>query len=562
MKNDLNGKLDLRLGVKTDPIEYRYSHPWLFKLMAEEGVKYVQLGTHFELYQLPDVFFQELRGQADAAGVVIDSTFTAHRELGGFFREEPGYEQVARRNFERYIQVGAILGAKSVGSNPGAVLRDRMDFKPRGIACYVKHMKELMHYAHERGVQWLTIEPMSCLAEPPALPDEIQEMGEELTAYHRKHATTTTQVGFCADIAHGYLDQDRCVVFDHVQLFEATLPYLYEIHLKNTDSQYHSTFGFTHAEREKGIIDVPLFRRLLLESSDQLPVRALAGYLEIGGPKLGRDYSDGQLEASLRESLRYLKRAFLADDEGPTTADSAPGINAASKPSQKQVLISPSMMCVDALNLEAELRRVETLGIDMLHMDVMDARFVPNMPLGLGVLERLRAKTKLPIDVHLMVADNDFFIDLLRDCRVDRISVHVESCQHLDRTLARIRESGPQAGAALNPTTPLSAIEFALERLDYVLIMTVNPGFAGQKMTPASIRKIADCRRWLDDRGYRHLPIQVDGNVSFENIPAMVAAGAANLVAGTSSIFHGSAGWGENMARMRQAIEQGLAQRP
>ena len=122
----MSDQVELQLGVKTDPIEYRYSHEWLFQLLAEEGVPHVQLGTHFELYQLPDEFFHELRTQAETAGVSICSTFTAHRELGGFFRSEPGYEQVARKNFERYIQIGGILGAKSVGSNPGAVLRDQM----------------------------------------------------------------------------------------------------------------------------------------------------------------------------------------------------------------------------------------------------------------------------------------------------------------------------------------------------------------------------------------------------------------------------------------------------
>ncbi|MDX1946280.1 MAG: ribulose-phosphate 3-epimerase [Pirellulaceae bacterium] len=554
----MGGQLSLRLGVKTDPIEYRYSHPWLFRLLADEGVRHVQLGTHFELYQLPNEFFHQLRREADAAGVVIDSTFTAHRELGGFFREEPGYESVARKNFERYIQIGGLLGAKSVGSNPGAVLRDRMDFKPRGIACYVRHMKELMHLAKEHGVAWLTIEPMSCLAEPPTLPDEIAAMGEELTAYHRQHAATTAQVGYCADIAHGYGDASGRIVCDHWQLMEATLPYLYEVHLKNTDAQYNSTFGFTAKERQKGIIDVPAFRRWLLANQGRLPVGEMAGYLEIGGPKLGRDYSDHQLEDSLRQSLRYLQRAFIEGlpDEA-AVASSAPATSG--KARGKSVLVSPSMMCVDPLNFEAALRQVEGLGVDMLHMDVMDAHFVPNMPLGLGVLAALRPKTKLPIDVHLMVADNDQFIELLRPMNVDRITVHVESSPHLDRTLARIREIGAQAGVALNPATPLSAIDYVLERLDYILVMTVNPGFAGQKLTPASIRKIADCRQFLNERGYGHLPMQVDGNVSFENIPAMVAAGATNLVAGTSSIFHAGAGWGENMQRLREAIAEGLS---
>ena len=122
----MQNELELHLGVKTDPIEYRYSHPWLFDLLGEIGVKYVQIGTHFELYQLPDDFFHQLREEAHARGLTIHSAFTAHRELGGFFREEPGYEEVARKNFERYIEVGGILGAKSVGSNPGAVMRDRI----------------------------------------------------------------------------------------------------------------------------------------------------------------------------------------------------------------------------------------------------------------------------------------------------------------------------------------------------------------------------------------------------------------------------------------------------
>ena len=143
----------------------------LFKLLAEEGIRHVQFGSFFEAYQLPDDFFRELRWQAAEQRVTIGSLFTAHRELGGFFRTEPGFEGVARRNYERFIEVGSLLGAESVGSNPGAVLRDLMETKAQGMACYVRHMKELMGYAAERGVKWLTIEPMSCLAEPPTRPD-------------------------------------------------------------------------------------------------------------------------------------------------------------------------------------------------------------------------------------------------------------------------------------------------------------------------------------------------------------------------------------------------------
>ncbi|QDV68903.1 Ribulose-phosphate 3-epimerase [Rosistilla carotiformis] len=544
--------VELRLGVKSDMIEYRYSHQWLFRLLAEEGVGYVQLGSQLETYHLPDRYFHDLRKQADDAGVVIDSTFTTHRELGGFFRSEPGFEQVARKNYERYIEVGGLLGATSVGSNPGAVLRDQMGTKAAGLKCYIKHMKELMHYANEHGLKWLTIEPMSCLAEPPTLPEEIAALGQELTEYHNAHPDTTVQVGYCTDIAHGYADRDGKILFDQYDLFEACVPWMYEVHLKNTDSIYNSTFGFTQAERAKGIIDVPQFRQLLIEASDRLPVTKLAGYLEIGGPKLGRDYSDHLLEASLRESLQYLQTAFM---EASTPEPLPPRTIRSEKP---QVLISPSMMCVDPLNFESALRRVEALGVDMLHIDIMDGHFVPNAPMGLGIVEALRPKTDLPIDVHLMVEDNDFFVELLAPMRVDQISVHVESCIHLDRTLARIREIGAQAGVAINPATPLSAIQYVLERIDYVLVMTVNPGYAGQKMTPASIRKIADCRKLLDDQGYSQIPIQVDGNVSFENIPAMVRAGGVNLVAGTSSIFHRDASWSENVITMKHAIAAGL----
>lgn len=551
--------LKLKLGVKTDPIEYRYSFPWLFRLLAEEDIQLVQLGTWFELYQLPDEFFANLRRKAEDHGIQITSMFTAHRELGGFFRSEAGFEQVARRNFERLIEVGALLGAASVGSNPGAVLRDQMGTKAVGVNCYIRHMKELMHLAHEKGVSWLTIEPMSCLAEPPTLPEEVADMGRELTEYHRQHADSTAAIGYCADIAHGYIDQQDQVGYDQIQLFEATYPWLYEVHLKNTDARFNSTFGFGPQEREKGIVDVPYFRDLLQKNADKLPVQEMTGYLEIGGPKLGRDYSDHQLEDQLRSSLRYLKEAFLGETEV------APAVHAShgavdSSPANTLVEISPSMMCVDALNFESALRQVEALGVDMLHMDIMDGHFVPNMPMGLAVLERLQDATQLPLDVHLMVSNNDFFVQQLANMRVSQISVHLESALHLDRTLSHIRDLGIKAGVAINPGTPLSAIDYVLERIDYVLVMTVNPGYAGQKMTPASLRKIADCHELLSARGF-DLPIQVDGNVSFENIPGMVAAGATNLVAGTSSIFHKSGSMHENKRRMFEAIEEGLAAR-
>ena len=557
--------MKLNLGIKSDPIEYRYSFPWLFRLMADEGISSLQLGSFFEVYQLPDEYFRKLRKQADNFGVRIDSLFTAHRELGGFFREDPEWASVARRNYERFIEVGALLGARSVGSNPGAVPRDMPGLKTDGVARYVSHMKELMSYANSHGVEWLTIEPMSCLAEPPTLPDEIKEMADLLRACHQKNPDTTAKVGFCADIAHGYIDQTGKTKFNHMELFEATLPYLYEVHLKNTDDQFHSTFGFQPADLKRGIVNVAVFRDLLYAHAGQIPVDEITGYLEIGGPKLGRDYTDTQLDEQVRSSLRYLKEVFLAPPENRRPiAPLTPELSTArtpALPASSPVQIAPSMMCVDPLNFEAAVRRMESLGADMLHLDVMDGRFVPNMPLGLGVIQSLVKRTFLPVDVHLMVENNDLFVELLENIGVSRISVHAESCSHLDRTLARIREMGMKAGVALSPATPLQQLDFILERIDYVLLMTVNPGFAGQKLAPASIRKIADCRAYLDARGCAEMPIQVDGNVSFENIPEMVAAGAQCLVAGTSSIFHSAMSWPDNMRRIHEAVNKGLARR-
>ena len=230
---------------------------------------------------------------------------------------------------------------------------------------------------------------------------------------------------------------------------------------------------------------------------------------------------------------------------------------AASKP---HIHIAPSVMCADLCNLEADIRELETAGVDMLHFDLMDAHFVPNMPIGLVLIQQLRSKTDCPFDIHLMVENNDFFVDAVADIGVQQIAVHVESATHLDRTLSLIQAHDIKAGAALNPATPLSALDYVLDRLDFVLIMTVNPGFAGQKVVPATLRKIAECRAFLDERGI-NLPIEVDGNVSFENIPKMVSAGADILVGGTSSVFHKSGSRAENVQRTQQAIALGLAKR-
>ena len=224
------------------------------------------------------------------------------------------------------------------------------------------------------------------------------------------------------------------------------------------------------------------------------------------------------------------------------------------------VKVSPSVMCVDMGHIEDSLRQLEAVGADMLHLDVADGHFVPNLLLGIDVIRWLRANTKLPLDVHLMVSNPDDYVDPLAEIGVDYVAVHAETCLHADRTLTQIRAKGMRAGIALNPATPLEAIEYLAERLDFVLIMTVNPGFAGGKLVAAGIRKLADCRRFLDAHGL-DIPIMVDGNVSFANIPKMVGAGADVLVAGTSSWFNGAASIEENVRKTAKAIGEGLKMR-
>lgn len=229
-------------------------------------------------------------------------------------------------------------------------------------------------------------------------------------------------------------------------------------------------------------------------------------------------------------------------------------------PTEKQISIAPSVMCADLCNLETEIRELEAAGINLLHFDLMDAHFVPNMPIGLALIEQLRDKTECAFDIHLMVENNDFFVSAVANIGVEQIAIHVESATHLDRTLSVIQGHGIKAGVALNPATPLSAMEYVIDRLDFVLIMTVNPGFAGQKLVPATLRKISECRDYLNKHDV-NLPIEVDGNVSFENIPKMVAAGADILVGGTSSVFNKAGSCVENIRQIHQAISLGLVER-
>lgn len=215
--------------------------------------------------------------------------------------------------------------------------------------------------------------------------------------------------------------------------------------------------------------------------------------------------------------------------------------------------VSPSMMCADALNLGRDVQQLTEAGVQYFHYDIMDGDFVPNFMLGPDVIRAVRKVSSVPADIHLMVKNPERHLHLFDLRPGDVVSVHQESTIHLQRTLAAIRATGAQAAVALNPATPLCMIEDVLPDVDMVLIMTVNPGFAGQKLVPATLAKISRLRAMLDASGYPDVRIEVDGNVSFENAVKMRAAGADLFVAGTSAVFR-EGGIPENMNRLLECI--------
>jgi len=198
-------------------------------------------------------------------------------------------------------------------------------------------------------------------------------------------------------------------------------------------------------------------------------------------------------------------------------------------------LIAPSILAADFSRLGQEVRDVETAGADWIHVDVMDGHFVPNITMGPIIVKAVRKSTTLPVDVHLMIENPDQYVSDFARAGADYISVQVEACVHLQRSIHLIKDLGKKAGAVLNPATPLSAIDWVLADLDFVLIMTVNPGFGGQKFIQNSIAKIQTLRTLIDTKGYNTL-IQVDGGVNRNTVETVINAGAQVLVAG-SAIF-------------------------
>jgi len=199
------------------------------------------------------------------------------------------------------------------------------------------------------------------------------------------------------------------------------------------------------------------------------------------------------------------------------------------------IFIAPSILSADFARLAEEIAAVEQAGADLLHVDVMDGHFVPNLTVGPPIVESLKKVTKLPLDVHLMITNADAFIPDFVEAGADYLTVHVEACPHLHRTIQSIKERGIKAGVTLNPATPISSLQDIMGDVDLVLIMSVNPGFGGQKFIPSVLKKIADARAMLD-RINSHALLEVDGGVKVENTKEIVAAGATTLVAG-SAIF-------------------------
>jgi ribulose-phosphate 3-epimerase len=211
-------------------------------------------------------------------------------------------------------------------------------------------------------------------------------------------------------------------------------------------------------------------------------------------------------------------------------------------------------MCADFFALEKTIRDFEALGIELIHVDIMDGSFVPNFTLGTDFIKALKKNTSIPLDIHLMINDPEAKLDWFEFGEGDYVCLHIESEPHIQRALASIKARGAKPMVALNPGTPITAIEELLDVIDGVLIMTVNPGFAGQKLVPSTLSKITRMREYLDSHGYPDIEIEVDGNVSFENAKKMTEAGADIFVAGTSSIYAKGGDMFENAQKLRDII--------